>query len=309
MKNAAKRKITIATRKSPLALWQAETVRSALLQHHPDLEVDLLKLTTQGDIFLAKPLIDIGGKGLFLKELEEAIIDGRADCAVHSMKDVPVSLPDGLALTTIMAREDPRDAIICRAPLTYSTLPSGAHIGTASLRRSSQILQLLPGCHTSPVRGNVQTRLRKLDEGQYDALIMAAAGIKRLELTDRISHLLSTDESLPAVGQGAVGIECREDDQELHQLLAPLHHRPTADCVLAERAMNRVLGGSCHIPVAGHATLDEGQLQLRGMVCSIDGQQRVTAEATDASANAIALGERIGAELLAQGAKAIIDAI
>lgn len=319
MKISAKNKITIATRKSPLALWQAEAVKTALLANYPDLEVKLLKLTTQGDIFLAQPLVDIGGKALFLKELEEALLDGRADIAVHSMKDVPALLPEGLVISTIMEREDPRDVIICRDPYTYGasnhrspqrpTLPFNSHIGTASLRRASQITRLLPGCRTSPIRGNVQTRLSKLDAGEYDALVMASAGLQRLQLTSRISYYLTPEESLPAVGQGAVGVECLADNQELRALLQPLHHLPTAQCVLAERAMNRLLGGSCHVPVAGFAELSGDKLRLRAMVASVDGKQQIGAEAYDFPANAVALGELVGRELLAKGAKAIIDAI
>ena len=299
--------VRIATRKSPLALWQAEHVKQLLLQHYQAIQVELITFTTEGDRFLDKPLIDIGGKGLFLKELEEALLQHQADIAVHSMKDVPVALPEGLTLSTILKREDPRDALVNLNSLTLNELPEGAIIGTASLRRGCQLLRIRPDFKIKPVRGNVGTRLSKLKNGEYDALVLASAGLKRLALEARISHLLTIDECLPAVGQGAIGIECRQNDEDIQQLLAPLACPKTTACVLAERSMNALLGGSCHVPIAGHATLHHQSITMKGLLLSQEGKQKLESSHTGAMEEAMSIGKTVGESLIAQGAVALMD--
>jgi hydroxymethylbilane synthase len=300
------RSLRIATRKSPLALWQAEHVASALRAAHPGLEVEIIGMSTQGDKILDTPLAKIGGKGLFVKELEQGLLEGRADVAVHSMKDVPVDLPAGLHIAAIMAREDPRDALVSDRVEAIADLPEGARVGTSSLRRQCQIAARRPDLEILPLRGNVNTRLRKLDEGEFDAIVLASAGLKRLGFQARIRALLSIDESLPAIGQGAIGIECRRDDVETHARLAPLHHPDTATRVEAERALNRRLHGGCQVPIAGHATLHNGYLTLRGLVGEPDGTRLLRDEVRGAMAGASALGEALAGRLLARGADAIL---
>ncbi len=298
--------IRIATRKSPLAMWQAEHVTAELKKAHPGLKVEILGMSTQGDKILDTPLAKIGGKGLFVKELEVAMLDGRADIAVHSMKDVPVELPDGLHLSTILEREDPRDAFVSNTYKTFDELPKGARVGTSSLRRQCQLVQGRPDLQILPLRGNVNTRLRKLDEGEYDAIILAAAGLKRLGFHDRITAEISAEISLPAIGQGAVGIECRIDDTRINELLSPLHHIETAYCVRAERAMNNRLEGGCQVPIAGFAMLENNELWLRGLVGKVDGSEIIRGESKGRPDEAEKMGFGLADLLLEQGADLIL---
>jgi hydroxymethylbilane synthase len=300
--------LRIATRKSPLALWQAEYVKANLLKHHPHLKIELVTFTTQGDKILDVPLAKIGGKGLFVKELESAMLAGEADLAVHSMKDVPMECPEGLAITTICEREDPTDAFVSNRFATFDDLPQGAIVGTSSLRRQCQLRALRPDLVIRDLRGNVGTRLGRLDNNEYDAIILASAGLKRLGLETRLRQQLT--QLLPAVGQGAVGIETRINDIELHKLLAPLHHPQTALCVQAERAMNRRLQGGCQVPIAGFATIDNQILTLNALVGSIDGQQIIHQQGKTQDLLAVeALGEQVATGLLNQGAAAILAAV
>ena len=298
--------LRIATRSSPLAIWQAEYVQQRLTALNPSLTVELVRIKTQGDIILDTPLAKIGGKGLFVKELEQAMLDGRADIAVHSMKDVPMELPEGLTLAVICEREDPRDAFVSNVYERFDDLPFGAHVGTSSLRRSAQLKAARPDLRISSLRGNVQTRLGKLDAGEFDAILLAAAGLKRLGLGERIRHELMPEVSLPAVGQGAVGIECREDDPRVHALLAPLNDPLTWDRVVAERAMNRKLEGGCQVPIAGYAELHGDELWLRGLVASEQGDRVLRAEARAPRTDAARLGRELGEQLLAAGAGEIL---
>lgn len=304
--------VRIATRKSPLALWQAEFIKAELERVHPNIVVELLAMSTRGDKILDAPLAKVGGKGLFVKELETALLENRADIAVHSMKDVPMAFPDGLGLSVICQREDPRDAFVSNTYTSIDELPAGSRVGTSSLRRQCQLRQQRPDLAIIDLRGNVNTRLSKLDEGQYDAIILAAAGLIRLEMKDRITQCLSVEQSLPAGGQGAVGIETRIGDQRIEALLAPLHHPITAEQVLAERAMNLRLEGGCQVPIGCFAQADHDNpeaLWLRGLVGSPDGQVMLTAEARGARSEASALGMRVADELLAQGAADILAAV
>lgn len=302
----ANRTIRIATRKSLLALWQAQDVKARLEQLHPDLTVELVPMTTKGDVLLDTPLAKIGGKGLFIKELEQAILEGRADIAVHSMKDVPVEFPEGLGLTVICERDDPRDAFVSNNYTHLEQLPAGAVVGTASLRRECQIRARYPHLEVKVLRGNVQTRLRKLDDGEYDAIILAAAGLKRLELEERIAGLMSPEDSLPANGQGAVGIECRVDDAELLALLAPLDHHDTRLRVEAERAMNQGLMGGCQVPIGAYAELQGDQLWLRGLVGRPDGSEVIYEEITGLATQGKEMGAQMAKRLLARGADKIL---
>ena len=301
--------IRIATRHSVLAMWQANFVKAALLKYHPDLTVEILAMKTQGDKILDTPLAKVGGKGLFVKELEVAIMEDRADIAVHSMKDVPVDFPEGLGLSVICEREDPRDAFVSNHYQSLDQLPSGAVVGTSSLRRQSQVRELRPDLRIKDLRGNVITRLAKLDDGQYDAIILAAAGLIRLEMPERIARFIPVEESLPAVGQGAVGIECRLDDAATISLLKPLEDEQTRIRVTAERAMNLTLQGGCQVPIGSFALLDNDQLYLRGLVASVDGKQVIRKEITGHKEDAEQLGITLGEELLNSGAKEILAAI
>ena len=303
--------VTIATRESPLALWQAEFVRDALQAAHPGLEVALLGMTSRGDQLLDVPLAKVGGKGLFVKELETALLDRSADIAVHSMKDVPMEFPEGLCLGVICEREDPSDAFVSNAYGSVEELPAGAVVGTSSLRRECQLRARRPDLDVRFLRGNVNTRLRKLDEGQYDAIILATAGLLRLEMADRIRNRIAVADSLPSGGQGAVGIELRSDDAGTRALLAPLHHEATALCVSAERAMNRRLQGSCEVPIAAYADFVDGgeQLWLRGLVGRPAGDRVLRAEARAEAAAAEELGVAVANELIEQGAEGIIAAV
>ncbi len=301
--------LKIATRQSPLALWQAEHIRARLEAMHADLTVELVTFVTQGDKILDTPLAKIGGKGLFVKELEAALMGGRADLAVHSMKDVPMALPEGLSLAVICEREDPLDAFVSNHYASFADLPQGAKVGTSSLRRKCQILKARPDLEIIDLRGNVGTRLSKLDDGQYDAIILASAGLKRLGLAERIRHTIQPDVSLPAVGQGALGLECRSQDQAVLDLILPLMHAETNVCVRAERAFNAYLEGGCQVPIAGYATLQNGQLQIEGRVGSVDGQTILKAVQFGAPEQAEMLGEELAKALLAQGAGELLKAL
>jgi hydroxymethylbilane synthase len=303
--------LRIATRKSPLALWQAFFVRDALEAAHSDLRVELLAMSTRGDIILDTPLAKIGGKGLFVKELERALLDGEADIAVHSMKDVPMAFPEGLGLAVICEREDPTDAFVSNHYSSLAQLPEGARVGTSSLRRQCQLRARRPDLKILDLRGNVGTRLSKLDAGDYDAIILASAGLIRLELEERIAERLSPEDSLPAGGQGAVGIECRNDDDTTLSRLSCLHHDDTAMRVVAERAMNARLNGGCQVPIACFAELDiaganGGELRLRGLVGSADGTRMLRAESRASGDTAEALGIAVAEDLLAQGAAELL---
>ncbi len=304
------RRLVIATRESPLALWQAEYVRDALQRAHPDLSVELLGMTSRGDQLLDVPLAKVGGKGLFVKELETALLDGSADIAVHSMKDVPMEFPGGLELGVICEREDPTDAFVSNRYDDVDALPAGAVVGTSSLRRECQLRERRPDLQVKFLRGNVNTRLRKLDEGEFDAIILASAGLMRLNMHERIAARLRPEDSLPAGGQGAVGIELRSADSETLALLAPLHHEATAIRVRAERAMNRHLQGSCEVPIACYAQLlGDDELYLRGLVGRADGSEILRAEARATPAQAEQLGVTVAKSLLEQGAAAILAGI
>jgi len=302
-------KIVIATRESQLALWQANNVKASLEALYPEINVELLGMTTKGDQILDSPLSKIGGKGLFVKELEKALLDGEADIAVHSMKDVPMEFPEGLGLSVICKREDPTDAFVSNTYNSIEELPQGAVVGTSSLRRSCQLQMHRPDLVIKNLRGNVNTRLRKLDEGEYDAIILATAGLVRLEMADRIKTRISDTFSLPAGGQGAMGIECRSDDAELIKLLAPLQHQETAYRVIAERAVNKRLNGGCQAPIACFALLEGDELFIRGLVGSTDGKRMVRGEIRGDKANAEALGIQLAEQLLADGAQALLDEV
>ncbi len=305
----APKKLVIASRESALAMWQAEHIRDRLRALYPQTEVSILGMTTQGDQILDVTLSKIGGKGLFVKELETALENGSADIAVHSLKDVPMHLPEGFMLACIGKREDPRDAFVSNHHAHLEALPAGSVVGTSSLRRESQLRARFPHLKIEPLRGNVQTRLRKLDEGQYAAIILAAAGLKRLGLGERIRAFISSEDSLPAVGQGALGIECRADRPDLEVLLRPLHDAETAACVFAERAMSRALAGSCQVPLGGFAEVQGDKLRMRGFVASPDGSKMLRAEQVGSVAAAEALGNAVAQALLKQGAAEILAAL
>ncbi|EOU9539714.1 hydroxymethylbilane synthase [Cronobacter dublinensis] len=298
--------LRIATRQSPLALWQAQYVKQRLEACHPGLTVELVPMVTRGDVILDTPLAKVGGKGLFVKELELAMLDGRADIAVHSMKDVPVEFPEGLGLVTICEREDPRDAFVSNQYKSLDDMPAGSIVGTSSLRRQCQIAARRPDLIIRSLRGNVGTRLSKLDNGEYDAIILAVAGLKRLQLDARITSALAPEVSLPAVGQGAVGIECRLDDTRTRDLLAPLNHDETAVRVRAERAMNTRLEGGCQVPIGSYAELKDGELWLRALVGAPDGSRLVRGERRGAPHEAQSLGVSLAEELLNHGAREIL---
>ncbi len=301
--------LRIATRSSPLALWQAEDVKEKLLKLYPELKVELVKMTTKGDKILDAPLAKIGGKGLFVKELEIGILENRADIAVHSMKDVPMAFPEGLDLFLIMEREDPRDAFVSNTYDNLSGLPDGSIVGTSSLRRQTQIREKYPKLIINWLRGNVNTRLKKLDDGDYDAIILASAGLIRLKFESRIKDFISPEDSLPAAGQGAVGIECRVGDDAVHQLLEPLRDIDTTIRVTAERAMNIRLNGGCQVPIAGFALLKNDQLHVRGLVGEPDGSVVLRAEVNGHKDEAEQLGIDLADQLLALGADKILAKI
>lgn len=305
----ARTSLRIATRKSALALWQAEHIKAELERLYPDMQVELLGISTRGDKILDVPLAKIGGKALFVKELEEAMMEGRADLAVHSMKDVPMALPEGLGLSVICERADPTDAFVSNRYAQVDDLPKGAIIGSASMRRQCQLKAHRPDLEIRTLRGNVNTRLAKLDAGEYDAIILATSGLRRLGFDSRIRYELPDHLCLPATGQGALGIECRTDDAELAELLAPLNHSPSADRVRAERALNRRLDGGCQVPIAAYAVLEGDTLYLRGRVGSPDGTTLYHAEGRAPRAQAEQLGIQLAEDLLAQGAGQILAEI
>lgn len=321
-----KNKIIIGTRGSKLALWQAEWIKSELQKLYPDIEIELNKIKTTGDKILDVPLAKVGGKGLFVKEIEEALLRGDADIAVHSMKDVPTDFPEGLHLAVITRREDPRDALI--TPINsrgdiegFKDLPHGATVGTSSLRRSCQLLSIRPDLKIEQLRGNLDTRLRKLDEGQFNAIILAAAGVKRLGWANRITEILAPDISLPAIGQGAVGIECRIKDEFINKLIAPLKHEETSVCVKAERACLKKLEGGCQVPIAAYAKIEPqsdraalpnfrtSELIMDGLVGSVSGDRIIKAHIKGNPDEAEILGLKLAETLLSKGAKAILDEI
>ncbi|MBU2893498.1 hydroxymethylbilane synthase [Colwellia sp. D2M02] len=304
--------VRIATRKSALALWQAEYVKAQLEHFHADITVELVPMTTKGDIILDTPLAKVGGKGLFVKELEVAMLEGRADIAVHSMKDVPVDFPEGLGLEVICPREDPRDAFVSNTYKNLSELPQGAIVGTSSLRRQCQLKAKRPDLDIRDLRGNVNTRLSKLDNGEYDAIILASAGLIRLKMSDRISQYIEPEEMLPANGQGAVGIECRSDDANIKALLAPLECAITRARVLAERAMNKALQGGCQVPIGSYAILqgeNNSTIYLRGLVGAVDGSELIESEISGPVVQGEALGEQLAQVLLSRGADKILEKV
>ncbi len=301
--------ITIATRESALAMWQAQHIQAKLQNLYPDKEIRILGMTTQGDQILDKTLSKIGGKGLFVKELETALADGRADLAVHSIKDVPMDLPEGFEIVAIGEREDPTDAFVSNKFASLYDLPQNAIVGTSSLRREAQLRARFPYLDIHPLRGNVQTRLKKLDEGQYDAIILASAGLKRLQLANRIRSIILPEESLPAAGQGALGIEIASHRSDMRELLAPLNHAPTADCVIAERSLARALGGSCQVPLASYAIVENDELFLRGLAAYPDGSKVITANARAPRRYADALGRAVAKLLEDDGACELIKEV
>ena len=303
---SAPARIVIASRQSALAMWQARHVQSRLAALYPRIAVEILGLTTEGDRRLEVSLASIGGKGLFVKELEEAMAQGRADMAVHSAKDVPAHLPEGYTLAAMLEREDPRDAFLSNRYRDLAALPAGARVGTSSLRRQCQLSGRHPRLKIEPLRGNVDTRVRKLDEGQFDAVILAAAGLKRLGLDHRITSLLAPEECLPAPGQGALGLECRLERDDLVALLAPLAHEKTARCVAAERTFSRALAGSCNVPLGAYAEVEGGRLRLRAFVGAPDGTRTVSGELSGPAAEPEALGLALAEDLRSRGAAEIL---
>lgn len=309
MASVSPRRLVIATRESALAMWQAKHIRARLLELYPSCEVELLGLTTQGDRVLDQALADIGGKGLFIKELEIAMAEGRADLAVHSLKDVPMEMPEGFALAAITEREDARDALVSNHYVDLAGLPGGARIGTSSLRREAQLRERDPLLKIEPLRGNVNTRLRKLDEGHFDAIVLAAAGLKRLGFEARIAYTLDPEESLPAVGQGALALECRADRQDIIDALRPLADRATTLATTAERAFSRALSGNCHTPIAAHAVERLGELWLRGFLASRDGSEILRGAASapvTTMKDADALGSALAADFIARDARRLL---
>jgi len=300
--------LRIATRKSPLALWQANHIRDALVHHWPELQIELLPMTTSGDKFLKDKLQSVGGKGLFVKELEEALLDKRADLAVHSMKDVPAIFPEGLSLPAICTRDNPFDALISETYASVDNLPQGAVVGTTSLRRQSQLLALRPDLHVKPLRGNINTRISKMVAGEYDAIILAAAGLERMDMQQAIRELLSEEIMLPAPGQGALGIECRTDDEALQTLIAPLNDPLTALCVHTERRVNAQLGGNCHTPLAVFCKLTpDSQLLLRAKIATLDGRIMISNSQSGEQSEAESLADHCVQELLANGARTLLN--
>lgn len=302
-------RIVIATRESRLALWQAEHVRDRLQAEYPQCTIELLGMTTRGDRILDRPLAKVGGKGLFIKELETALLDGRADIAVHSMKDVPMQFEEGFCLPCVTERSTPLDAFVSNRYASLAEMPVDAVVGTSSLRRESQVRERYPHLVVRSLRGNLDTRLRKLDEGEFDAIILAASGLRRLKLEERIRCELSPEVSLPSAGQGALGIECRSDRADIIAALACLHDPATAARVTAERAVSRTLGGSCEVPLGAYAELADDRLWVRGFVASPDGTVMIRAEREGRREDADALGVALAEELLANGARPILDAV
>ncbi len=302
-------RIRIATRESQLALWQANEVARLLSKHHPDIEIEIIGMTTEGDRFLQASLAAAGGKGLFVKLLEQCLLDNHADIAVHSMKDVPYELPASLEIHAILEREDPRDAFVSNQYKTLDELPNNAIVGTSSTRRECQLRALRKDLNVQPLRGNVNTRLKKLDDGKYDAIILASAGLKRLGFEDRIADLISTETSLPAIGQGAIGIECRDNDTATREILAPLHHEPTSLSVIAERGVSTALSANCHLPIAAHATQSANALTLNALVGLPDGSKIVRASATGPHDEITQVIQQVVNQLTEQGASELVDSL
>jgi hydroxymethylbilane synthase len=301
--------LSIATRKSPLAMWQAEFVKAQLLQQHPQLAIELIGMSTQGDVLLDVPLAKIGGKGLFIKELEEQMMAGNAQLAVHSMKDLPAVLPEGFAIGAVLARHNPLDAFVSNTYANLDELPQGAIVGTSSLRRKSQLLAIRPDLQLHDLRGNIHTRMRKLDEGQYDAIILAAAGLERMDMPERIRSVIPAEVCLPAVAQGALAIEVLANDASTQGFVDCLNDETTLACVRAERAMNAALEGGCQVPIGSYAIWQGEQIWLRGLVASLDGKTIIRGERKGSAADAEMMGEDLAQELLAKGAKSILDAV
>lgn len=301
--------LSIATRKSPLAMWQAEFVKAQLLQQHPQLAIELIGMSTQGDVLLDVPLAKIGGKGLFIKELEEQMMAGNAQLAVHSMKDLPAVLPEGFAIGAVLARHNPLDAFVSNTYANLDELPQGAIVGTSSLRRKSQLLAIRPDLQLHDLRGNIHTRMRKLDEGQYDAIILAAAGLERMDMPERIRSVIPAEVCLPAVAQGALAIEVLANDASTQGFVDCLNDETTLACVRAERAMNAALEGGCQVPIGSYAVWQGEQIWLRGLVASLDGKTIIRGERQGSAADAHRMGEDLAQELLAKGAKSILDAV
>jgi hydroxymethylbilane synthase len=302
-------RIRIATRESQLALWQANEVSRLLSLHHPGIDVEIIGMTTEGDRFLQASLAASGGKGLFVKELEQCLLDNNADIAVHSMKDVPFALPASLEIHALLEREDPRDAFVSNQYKTLDDLPLNAIVGTSSTRRECQVRALRSDLDIQPLRGNVNTRLKKLDDGQYDAIILASAGLKRLGFEDRIAAFLETDISLPAIGQGAIGIECRDNDTATREILAPLHHEATSLSVIAERGVSTALSANCHLPIAAHATQSADTLTLKALVGLPDGSKIIRASATGRHDEITQIIQQVVNELTEQGANELVDSL
>lgn len=302
-------RIRIATRKSPLAMWQADHVRQLLERAHPGIEVELIGMTTRGDKFVDVPLTKVGGKALFVKELEQSMLDGATDIAVHSMKDVPVELPAGLQLPVILRREEPRDAFVSEKYSSFIELPEGARLGTSSLRRRLQLQAERPDLDILDLRGNVGTRLQRLVDGDFDAIILAGAGLIRLGLSGRIAELLPVETCLPAIGQGAIGIECRDRDPEIEQLIAALDDPPTHTRVRAERALNHRLEGGCQVPIAAHAVLAAGELSLAALVGRPDGSEIIRGRRSGAESAAVEIGRGLAEELLERGADVVLKSV
>jgi hydroxymethylbilane synthase len=307
--NAARRSLIIGTRGSRLAVWQAEWVQTRLKESAPDVTVTLRRIKTSGDKILDVPLATIGGKGLFVKEIEDALLQGEIDLAVHSMKDVPTKLPDGLEILCVPAREDPRDALISREAMPLDRLPRGATVGTSSLRRQAQVLHHRPDLKIEMLRGNLDTRLRKLRDGEFDAVVLAAAGLTRMGWLEQITEYLPFEVSLPAIGQGALGLEGRADDSFVRGVVASLENAPTRTAVTAERALLERLEGGCQVPIAAHATLSGEQLRLEGLVASVDGRRLVRDRVEGPAAEARELGRRLAEQLLRRGGDAILNEI
>ena len=299
-------KIRIATRESQLALWQANEVARLLKTHHSAVEIEIIGMTTEGDRFLQASLASAGGKGLFVKELEQCLLDSSADIAVHSMKDVPFELPESLGIHAILEREDPRDAFVSNKFEKFADLPANAVVGTSSTRRACQLYAARSDLNIQPLRGNVNTRLAKLDDGQYDAIILASAGLKRLGFRERIASYLDTETSLPAIGQGAIGIECRNDDMQTQSLLQALHHETTARCVNAERKISTALSANCHLPIAAHATETDDALTLKALVGALDGSQIISAQSAGAKEEIEHISAQVVEQLKQQGAEQLI---
>ncbi|MDM8564387.1 hydroxymethylbilane synthase [Candidatus Halobeggiatoa sp. HSG11] len=299
--------LRIATRKSPLALWQTHYIRDSLVKLYPDLQVEIIEMLTKGDKILDTPLAKIGGKGLFVKELEQGILAGEADIAVHSMKDVPVEFPNGLTISIVMKREEPRDAFVSNNYPDLNSLPNGAVVGTASLRRQCQLLAVRPDLQIRSLRGNVGTRLNKLSNGEFDAIILAAAGLKRLGWGEKIRELIQPQVMLPAIAQGAIGIEHRENDSYTRELIGKLIDIPTQQCVTAERALNEKLEGGCQVPIAGHAVIEANEIKIQGLVGDVDGSEIIKSEITGPVESAAKLGTTLAEQLLEQGAERLLE--